>query len=107
MNISETITSALQQIEGFMGDKVFTYNGEDYPCISGGVSETAQLVSGGFEVGFDKVLVVRKEVFTDGIYPTKKETVLFGAKTYRILTVIENGTEDFLKLVLEQPNKRK
>ena len=106
MNLQDAIPFALEKIEGYLGDKSFTLNGEEYACHVGSTAETAQL-DGLYTAGISKILVVRKELFTDGVYPREKQTLIYNDVTYRISTVVESSTEDFFQLILEEPNKRK
>ncbi len=107
MTLSETILSGLKTIEADLGNQTFTWKGEDYICHPSGDTTDATLSDGGFDIAADKVLVVRKELFTNGIFPKSQEKLVFNNQSYRIEQVRNNATNSFLRLVCSSANKLK
>ncbi len=70
-----------------------------------GDTTDATLESGGFSFQADKVLVVRKELFTDSIVPKQTQQLTFDGKTYRIDKVVNNANNAFMRLVLVDINR--
>lgn len=99
MSLRETIISDLESIATDLENPVFTYNGEDYECVNSGNGSKSLLEMGGFSTEADLVLNVRKELFTDDIYPVSQNKLTFNSKTYRIDTVRHDATGAFLRLM--------
>jgi hypothetical protein len=108
MALTDIIESSLKSIETMLGSKTFTWDGDSYKCHVGNLNESAELVAGGYAASANKLLIVRKSEFTDGIYPVEKtDYITFNSKTYLIDSILEDATETFLQFVLGAPNKRK
>lgn len=105
MTLKEQMQADLLFVEDDMENKTFTWNGEDYTCIPGALSEVYTLGVGGFGQNLTKVLVVRKDQFTDCVYPLSKEKLTYDDKTYRIVVVVENANKAFMRLLLSDDNE--
>jgi len=108
MTLASTIETSLISIESMLGDKTFVWDDTQYKCHVGNLNESAELVAGGYAQTANKLLVVRKSEFTEGIYPEEKQDfITYNGKKFLVAAVIEDATETFLQLVLSTPNKRK
>jgi hypothetical protein len=87
----------------------FTWNGADYSCVPGSVTNGRALGAGGFSVDADLVLFVRAVHFSDltdpDTTPEAKETLVFASNTYRIEEVVRPAGDPFLKLVCVHKNR--
>ena len=95
----------LAVIETDLDSVEFTWKSENYLCSPASVNQTNDLGIGGFGENISKVLVVRKNAFTDSLYPASKEFVTYDGKEYRIATVVENANKAFLRLLLVDDNQ--
>lgn len=102
MALTTTITGALKQIEKTMGSKTFEYDGETFDCHSGNNTVTTVLETGGFDETQQIVLVVRKEVFDDDIYPVADEKIIYNEITYYVDTINADATDAFLNIALKK-----
>lgn len=101
MALSDIIRKDLLTIESDLGNQVITWNGQDYVCKSGsGQGQVATLEEGGFSIDADCIITVRKELFTDEIYPKSQQKLVYINRIYRIANVRRNSTDDFLVLHL-------
>lgn len=108
MSLTTQIEAGLKFIESTLGNKTFVWDGNAYNCHVGSLNESAELVAGGYAESTNKLLIVRKTEFTDGIYPVEKtDYITYESKTYLIDAIIEDATGTFFQLVLGAPNKRK
>lgn len=96
MTIEEMIKDDLQVIEAEF-NKTLNWKGEDYACIPASAGEASILEIGGFAVSVDIVLCVRRELFTDGIYPEQQQTLTYNGETYRIARVRNEPFDVFIK----------
>jgi hypothetical protein len=95
----------LQTIESDLGDQEMTWKGEDYVCMPSSNNTQATLEEGGFSVAVDLIINVRTDLFTDDVYPARKESLTFNNKTYRIAKVTEEPIGGFIQLMLVDMNK--
>lgn len=105
MTLKDTIIADLSVIAADMGDQVFTWNGEDYICIPSSTSKGLNLEMGGFGGEATLVLNVRKELFTDAVYPQSQQTLTFNSATYRIESQRQDATGAFLRLQCTDNNR--
>ena len=104
MTLSQIIEKDLQIIERDLGNQFFTWDGSDYVCIVGASVESADLGVGGFGGDTIKPIVVRKNLFTDGVYPVKADLVTLDNIQYEINKVTNDATGAFLHLDLLDPH---
>jgi len=102
MTFQETIESGLKQMETMLGSKEFTYDGEVFKCHVGTQTVSSVLETGGFDETQTIVLVVRKSVFDDGIYPQDNEKIIYNEVTYYVDVVNFDATDSFLNIVLKK-----
>lgn len=101
-SLATTIEASLKQIEAVQGDNTFEYDGETFLCHVGQQTVSSVLETGGFDETQQIVLVVRKSVFTDEIYPQESEKIIFREVTYYIDTVNTDASNVFLNLALKK-----
>lgn len=100
-SFTNTIEFGLKQIEAIMGDQTFVLNGETYACHVGTQTATDVLESGGFNETQQTVLVVRKSVFTDGVYPLQNQKITYKGIVYYIDTINNDATDTFFNIALK------
>lgn len=105
MALKDTIIADLAVIAADMGDQVFTWNSEEYICIPSSTSKGLNLEMGGFGAESTLVLNVRKELFTDDVYPQPKQTLTYNSVTYRIESQRQDATGAFLRLFCVDDNR--
>jgi hypothetical protein len=98
-SLSDTIIADLQVIARDLGHQVFTFKGQDYECIPSSRGKSDILGEGGFGIDADLSLTVLKELFTDGVYPLSQQRLTYKGVDYRILTVKQESTDGFIKLL--------
>lgn len=99
MSLSDTIAQSLKSIESFLGNVKFTWKGNEYLCSTSGIGKGASLAEGGILAESDVVLVVRKEIFPNGIYPETDDLITFKGETYKVESVRANASDTFLRLM--------
>lgn len=108
MQLAPYIEKGLATIEEMLGNKTFIWDNDLYSCHVGSLTESAELVAGGYASSDNKLLIVRKSQFNEGIYPKEKtDFITYDGKKYLIDGIIEDATGTFLQVVLGPPNKRK
>lgn len=105
MNLDSIIQTDLQTIETDLGSNTITWGGETFVVTPSSEVTEAELGSGGFALSVDRVVSVRKSLFTGGVYPEEQDRLEYDGTTYRIEKVLENVTKSFLKLYLITPDK--
>lgn len=109
MSIPTEIAADLAELEAEML-QTFTWNGSDYPCMSGSARRGKRLGSGGFMVEADLVLFVRTSHFSeDNLILLKsgaKNRVTFDDHDYRIEDVVTPQGQPFLKLLCNDTAQR-
>lgn len=96
--LQEIFVADLKSITIDLDNKVFTYGGQDYECIPSSIGDASMLEVGGFSEDSDLSISVLKELFTDNIYPTSQQKIIYKSKTYRIHTVRQDVTDAFIRL---------
>jgi|SRR6185369_9096840 len=106
MTLQEIIGNDLEDvIEKDLGNQTITWKDEDYFMVPSSEDTMNSLDIGGYDVVIDKVVNVRKNQFTDDIFPKSQEQVTFADKIYVIQKVKEDATRAFYKLFLTDPNR--
>jgi hypothetical protein len=103
MTLSETIARDLLTIESDLGSQYFTWDNADYVCIVGASVESVDLGVGGFGGDTIKPVMVRKNLFSDGVYPTKADIVTLDGIDYEVNKITNDATKTFLHLDLIEP----
>lgn len=84
----------------------FSWNGSEYPCVTGPTRRAREIQPGGFGLDSALVLFVRAELFIiDGVTtrPVSKERLTFEERTWRIDEVVQVAGSPFLRLVCNDP----
>lgn len=84
----------------------FTWNGAEYPCVTGPTRKSRDLQAGGFGLDAALVLFVRAQLFViDGVTtrPESKQRLTFEEKSWRIDEVVQVAGSPFLRLVCNDP----
>lgn len=105
MSLQSIIKTDLKFIEGELSNPTITWKNEDYICIPSSEGATSLIGEGGFSIDADVVMSVRKELFTDGIFPKQQEKFTYQGKMYRVLTIREDVTGAFLRVFGVDPNR--
>jgi hypothetical protein len=103
MTLTDTIAKDFLVIESDLGNQTFTWDGADYVCIVGASIESTELTPGGFSGDTIKPVMVRKELFADGIYPAKADIVTIDDIDYEVNKITNDATKAFLHLDLLEP----
>jgi hypothetical protein len=104
LTLKQTIEQDLHVIENDLGEQSFTWDGNDYVCIPAGSSQESALLSlGGFGGDTDSVVMVRKSLFADGVYPEKENIITMDGIAYEIDRISDDVTHTFLVLYLKFP----
>ena len=98
---TNAIESGLKGIETIMGDTTFVYDEEQYTCHVGTQTVSSVLESGGFNEKQQTVLVVRKSLFTDGIYPLENHKLTYKDIIYYIDVINTDATDTFFNISLK------
>ena len=98
MSLQSIIINDLKVICRDLDYPTITYRQEDFQCIPSSDSSTTLLEIGGFSENADITFTVRKELFTDFI-PTAQELITYKGTLYRILTIKEDTTGAFYRLI--------
>jgi hypothetical protein len=104
MNLSDIINKSLIKINEQLGEPVFIWQSEEYPCIPSSTGKALTLEDGGFAVEADLVLTVRTELFETN-YPSAQQKVTYKDIVYRIITVRKDVSDTFLRLFCENPSR--
>ena len=102
MTFADTIETALKQVETILGSKVFTYDDENFPCHVGSQTIESVLEAGGIDVTQQIVLIVRKSVFTDSIFPQEDEKITYNEVVYFVDKVQTDASDTFLNIPLKR-----
>lgn len=105
MSLRETVAADLELIADDLENPVMTWNTEDYEVVPSSTGKKLNLEMGGFGGEADVVLNVRKELFTDEVYPSAQQKVTFNSITYRIDQVRYDATGAFLRLFCVDANR--
>lgn len=105
MSLADIIKADLQLINADLGEPTITWNDEDYECIPSSNGSTSNLEEGGFSVDADLIINIRKELFTDEVFPQAQQKLTYNDVVYRIQTVRTDATNTFLRLVCTDINK--
>jgi hypothetical protein len=100
MSLKDDVLAGLADISEWMGNPVFTWQGEEYSCAAGSAGASLVLGEGGFEQQADLVLFVAKSAFTDGIFPAEQQTLVYNGATFRIGKIGTDPMGATLKLTL-------
>lgn len=100
--MNKPLEVALAFAEKFKGCKTFTYRDEPFPCTLGDEASIATLEWGSFIQNIDKLINVRKSVFSDGIYPENQDTVTMDGTLYFVGKVVADSTDTFLQIALRK-----
>lgn len=104
MSFADEIAADLLSLESEFNQS-FSWNGNDYPCVTGSLRRSRSLTDGGFSLDADLVVYVRADLFAADARPKSKEKLTFNSRSYRIEDVIVPATEPFLKLVCNDANR--
>jgi len=104
MALRDIIKADLKMIATDMSNPTFTWKGEDYECIPSSDGAELALEMGGFSTEADIAFTTRKELFVDSL-PQSQQTLIYKTKTYRILTVREDATGAFYRLICINNNR--
>lgn len=99
-SLKDIIVSDLKRITIDLGSQTFEWKGEDYSCIPSSRGDIASLEVGGFSVDADLSMTVLKELFVDGILPKSQQKITYKGRGYRIITVRQDSTDAFIRLIL-------
>ena len=105
ITLADIIGPDLQAIAADLGSPIFEWQGEEFECIPGTDSEDRTFSFGESILTVDVVLTVRKELFTNDIFPESQQKLKYKDVEYRIGQVKQDATQTFLKLFCGNPNK--
>jgi len=105
MTLKDIINRDLQTIAADLDNPVITWNGEDYECVPSSNGILASLEDGGFAIEADFIANVRKELFTDDIYPKSQQKLTYNNADYRIITVRHDASSAFVRLFCNSINR--
>lgn len=98
MALKDTIISDLKTIATDLGNPIMTWKSEEFEVIPSSTTKQLNLEMGGLGEDSALVLSIRKELFTDDIYPTSQEYLTYNSIRYRIQNVRHDPTWAFLRL---------
>ena len=96
----------LAQIETELG-QVMTIadDPEQYPCIVGARTDTADLGMGGYATGATIEVVCRRNLFTEQTLPTLSDTLYINFKAHKILSVVLSPDGSAVVMQCDDVNK--
>jgi hypothetical protein len=100
--MNNSLQVALEFAERFKGCKSITYKGNSFPCTLGDETAIATLEWGAFSQRIDKLINVRKSVFSDGIYPQNQDPITLDGTIYLVEKVAVDSTDTFLQIALRK-----
>lgn len=100
MGLLSDIANDILTIETDMDTPLFTWQGEDYVCIPSSLGNSQVLDIGGLGQENDLSLTVRINQFSNNLYPSENQTVIYKSVTYRINKVIKDGSGALIRVVL-------
>jgi hypothetical protein len=105
MNIADTIKRNLATISSMMDNPTVIWHNEEFACVAGSAGNAFILTEGGQMKQADLVLVINRDLFTDGVIPQSKQTVIYKDQTYRIGKVTTDPMSATVKLTCESATK--
>lgn len=105
MTLRETIIADLESIATDLENPVMTWNSEEYEVVPSSTGKQLNLEEGGFGSDLDLVINVRKELFTDEVYPASQQTITYNSIEYRIESVRYDVTGAFLRIFCINKNR--
>lgn len=105
MGLPEEMAADMLELETELG-ATFTWNGTEYPCVTGPTRRSRELQPGGFGLEEAIVIFVRAELFViDGVTarPQSKQRLTFEDQTWRIDEVVQVAGSPFLRIVCNDP----
>ncbi len=105
MSLDEIIAQDMEVIISDKGNKVITWQGEDYLVSASSVNTSKELASGGYDIDFNNTFTVIKTDFANGLYPTEQQKITYKGKKYRIVEVINEEIDVLIQLKCVWENK--
>ncbi len=105
MSLSETFAKDLESIIKDKGCKFIIWNGEEYPVSASGTNNSKDLEDGGYSLETHNSFSIVKSNFHNDIYPVEQEKITYNGIKYRIVNVIYEGFDAFIRLVCQQEVK--
>lgn len=102
--LGQEISRAFKRIAWAHGGPIFTWNGNDYPCVPSSIVETKIFGEGGFAPETDLTLFVQIEDLPDP-GPTVKQTLTYRSRVYDIDTITEVPGSEQIKIGCKDPNR--
>lgn len=104
MSLTEIIQSDLKSIIAEKGNNTLTYKNEEYNCVASGISNAKNLEAGGYSLEQQNSFTIVKSDFSNGIYPREQEKITYNNVKYRIVEVIHEGNDGFIRLICKFEN---
>ena len=98
MSLQDQIKADLALISTDLGNPIATWKGEEYEVVPGSSGDVWTLEEGGFSDDADVILNIRKELFTDDVYPASQQLITYLSKVYRIITARADASGAFIRL---------
>lgn len=86
------------------GNNVISWRNEDYLCSNSGISNAKGLEVGGYSLEQKNSFTILTSNFTEGVYPKEQEKITYKGKKYRIMEVIYDDNNAFIRLICQFEN---
>lgn len=103
-SMGRNLSRGMRDLRKEAGKPVFTFNGEDIPCIANEATSSKVLGVGGFALEADLVLFIEVADLPDPA-PVEKQTLFYKAKKYRIDHIGALPGDAQIKLACNAPTK--